>query len=108
MEFTNAPPLCGKRLIPLEVDRLATTEPESVGYAVPKDQHDVTKGFEDITYSRLANAVNKAAWWLEKEVGRSETHESIAYLAPQDIRYIVFLIAAAKVGYVVGQMISDL
>lgn len=92
---------CGARLIPHELDRLAKADPQGAVCAIPQDQFDVKKGFEDITYSRLANAVNKVAWWLDQTLGRSQTLEVIAYLAPQDIRYVLFMIAAAKAGYVV-------
>ncbi|RYP62963.1 hypothetical protein DL769_007102 [Monosporascus sp. CRB-8-3] len=71
----------GRRLIPHIVDDLAKSDPERIVYSFPKSQ-DVSKGFRDVTARNLASAVDKVAWWLQKEIGRSSSFETIGYIGP--------------------------
>ncbi|RYP70479.1 hypothetical protein DL771_005416 [Monosporascus sp. 5C6A] len=71
----------GRRLIPHIVDDLAKSDPERIVYSFPKSQ-DVSKGFRDVTARTLASAVDKVAWWLQKEIGRSSSFETIGYIGP--------------------------
>ena len=87
--------------IPTILDKTAEATPEKTIYSITKTL-DPADGWRDVTYKDLADAVNRAAWWLERKFGKSETFETLAYLAPADIRYSIFVIAAAKVGYQVS------
>ncbi|KAF5534203.1 transferase family [Fusarium napiforme] len=59
----------------------------------------ISEGFDDITAREFADAVNKAAWWLEGLVGNRESFQTIGYIGPHDIRYLLLNLACAKVGY---------
>jgi acyl-CoA synthetase (AMP-forming)/AMP-acid ligase II len=88
----------GKRLLPHIVDERARS-----GYQRPFALYPHSKvlgeGFRAVSYAQLANAVNRAAWWLEAKITRDEEKEKpVAYLGPNDLRYIIFLLATMKTG----------
>lgn len=62
------------------IDQRARDEPDSPWCSLPVDDYDLSKGFEDISISRLAKAVNQLAWFIEKAIGRSDIFETVAYL----------------------------
>lgn len=99
VEAANAPPSCGRRLIPSTIDYIAEVNPSKVFGSLPISNTNLEAGFKDLTYGQIANAINGVAWWLERELGRSHDHETLAYLAPNDFRYPIFAVAAVKVGY---------
>ena len=49
--------------------------------------------------ANLARAVNRAAHWMEKTLGRGSDFETLAYTGPNDARYMIFVLAAVKTGY---------
>lgn len=79
----NAPPDYGHRLLPSLVDQYAVERPDETLYVMPKSS-DFADGVKAITYKIFANAVNRAAWWLESKIGRGENFETIAYLGPSN------------------------
>ncbi|KAL1982511.1 hypothetical protein VTN96DRAFT_1236 [Rasamsonia emersonii] len=97
--MTQTPPY-GRRLLPQVVDEIAASDPRRVWAAIPRDPDDLTAGYVDLTYAQYANAINRAAWWLEDRLGgKSSSFEPLAYAGPSDIRYTVFALAAMKAGY---------
>ena len=66
----------GARLVISVVDERAQTDPESPWVSVPVDEDDITKGYKEITYSQLSNAVNHAA------TGLLETYRTNSSLSP--------------------------
>ena len=88
----------GRRLLPSLIDDIAAQSPDRPWVSLPKTQ-TIEDGFRDLSYQCLANSINRMAWWLENSVGKSEGHETLAYLGPPDVRYYVVCIVAAKVGY---------
>ncbi|KAL8828592.1 MAG: hypothetical protein Q9191_002493 [Dirinaria sp. TL-2023a] len=88
----------GRRLLPSLIDEIAAQSPDRPWVSLPETQV-MEDGFRDLSYRCLANSINRMAWWLEKAVGKSEDHETVAYLGPPDVRYYVVCIVAAKVGY---------
>ncbi|KAL2004119.1 hypothetical protein VTN02DRAFT_6583 [Thermoascus thermophilus] len=86
------------RLFPAVVDELAETTPDRKFCSMPKGPN-VSDGFRDITVKELAKAVNYTAWWIEKRLGRSDKLETLAYMAANDVRYLVVILAANKAGY---------
>lgn len=88
-------------LLPHVIDNLAQTDPDSIWLEFPKSSTDYDSGFERITYAKFANAVNGMAHLLEKALGRKDTIEPIAYLAPNDARCAITVVAAIKAGYAV-------
>ena len=96
----------GRRLIPNIVDERARSEPERAVYSIPVSCDDGSHGFEDISargavYSVpvssddvpprfrdisarvYANAVNRIAWWLESELGKGSSFQTIGYIGPR-------------------------
>lgn len=91
--------LRGKRLIVSLVDQYSNEAPERVWASIPQDESNLAKGFKDISYRHLANAVNHAAWWLDAALGRSNGNfETFAYAGPKDLRFPILALAAVKVG----------
>ncbi len=92
---------CGRRIIPKLIDEIACSAPQRPFISVPRSSH-LEDGFEDISYSRFARAVNRCSWWIEKHLGKEKQTETIAYFGPLDVRYLVVLLAASKTGHVVN------
>ncbi|KAF4638022.1 hypothetical protein G7Y89_g45 [Cudoniella acicularis] len=88
----------GKRLIPTLIDELATNDAERVFVSIPRTAN-IEDGFHDITFADLARAIDNCAWWMERTLQRSETFETLNYVGPQDLRYLILLIAGIKTGY---------
>jgi len=86
------------RLLPKVVDDFARLEPERVLAAIPLGL-EVSDGFRDITAKTFAKAVDRLAWFLQKELGRGRREDVITYLGPSDIRYALVALAAAKADY---------
>ena len=88
----------GRRLLPHIVDERARSGYERP-YALFPRSRDPSEGFQSISYACLANAVNRACWWLDAELSRDDEKEHpFAYLGPNDLRYIIFVIATMKTG----------
>jgi hypothetical protein len=88
----------GRRLIPRIIDERAEEHPESRVYLIPRTAN-LEDGFDNITWLQLANAINRVSWWIEDNLGRSGTFETIAYFGPTDIGYAIIAVAAQKTGY---------
>ena len=98
----RAPENCGRRLIPTLIDDIARDDPKRPFISVPLD-FNLGDEYRDVCYSSFANAVNKCAWWLESQLGKSSTFETITYIShARDITYLILIIAAVKAGYKVG------
>lgn len=92
------PPQCGRRLLPVLIDEIASSSATRPFVAIPKAS-DPKDGFIDINYFTFARAINKCAWWIEKELGRGQLFETIAYIGPLDLLYPILIFAAVKTGY---------
>ncbi|KAK7416594.1 hypothetical protein QQX98_005065 [Neonectria punicea] len=90
----------GRRLLPHLVDEIAADEPDRVLYEFPAST-DLNQPWVKVTARLFANAINRAAQWLEDELGRGVTSSRIGYSGPQDLRYFIFVVAAVKAGHVV-------
>ncbi|KFY84261.1 hypothetical protein V500_09457 [Pseudogymnoascus sp. VKM F-4518 (FW-2643)] len=88
----------GKRLFPQVLDDAAAINPDNVIGMIAKSA-DISAGFREVTFLQLSNAVNFTAWWIQAQIGRSETFETLAYMGIQDFRYLIVEIAAVKCGY---------
>ncbi|KAI1473095.1 putative NRPS-like enzyme [Daldinia caldariorum] len=87
-------------LLPHIVDRLARESPD-VAYGLwPTASASYHAGFETITYSQFANAVNGLAWWLVQQLGPGHG-DVITYVGPNDVRLTALLVAAIKTHHVV-------
>ena len=91
-------PTFGKRLIPHLIDKIAQQTPRRC-YCCLARSTGVQDGFREITYGTLANAINFLAWWIGDNIGRTRIFETVAYMGPPDLRYVILVIASQKAGY---------
>lgn len=89
----------GRRLLPVIIDQRARDEPDRPWCSLPRDDYDLEKGFEDISYGTFANAINQLAWFIESAIGKSTSFETITYLGISDIRYHMIQMAVCKTGH---------
>lgn len=95
---SDSEPVYGLRLMPLLLDELARTQPNRVYAAIPKSS-DVTQGFRDVTIADIARCVNYTARWIETQLGKSISFETISYIGISDVRGPIVFLAAVKCGY---------
>lgn len=89
-----------KYLVPEAIDWNAATEPERVLVEYPRSPMSYGEGFVKITNRDFSNAINGVAHWLEKEMGYpGQKFETVAYIGPNDPRYLMFIPGAIKAGY---------
>ncbi|KAI9705314.1 MAG: putative NRPS-like protein biosynthetic cluster [Bogoriella megaspora] len=88
----------GKRLLPSIIDSVAAKLPQQV-FATVSLTTDVTKGFRDITFKDIANAIDYTAHMLQRQYGPSKTFETLCYLGPPDLRTPILFYAAIKCGF---------
>jgi len=82
----------GRRLVPRIIDDNATAQPGRVCFSIPRCEA-LQAGFRDITWRMYADAVNKTAHFIEKEIGRSDSFETVMYLGFPDLRTFIVLVA---------------
>ncbi|KAI0186100.1 hypothetical protein EV127DRAFT_463436 [Xylaria flabelliformis] len=91
-------PNYGERLVPNIIDDVAKNEPWKAFASIPVSE-DLSDGYVDVTYRIIANAINRASWWLSENLGLANTSEVFSYMGPNDLRYSIFIVAAIKCGY---------
>ena len=91
-------PIYGQRLIPHLIDDIAHNVPSRTFCSLAKSS-DVSDGFNNVSYGAFANAINCLARWMEENLGKTSTIETLSYIGPPDLRYIILTIAAQKTGY---------
>ncbi|KAI1747116.1 hypothetical protein F4782DRAFT_451716 [Xylaria castorea] len=90
----------GRRLLPHVVDDIAANEPERECFSIPRSS-DPKDGWKIVTFKQYANAINHVARRIVDNCGVPpvDTFPTIAYIGPNDVRYIVLVLAAVKAGY---------
>lgn len=63
-------------------------------------------GYETITWSQYADAIDKVAFWLDQQLGKAKDLDTVAYLGPNDPRYGILVPACIKTGRKVGSYYS--
>ncbi|KAK3307162.1 uncharacterized protein B0T15DRAFT_553631 [Chaetomium strumarium] len=93
-------PSYGKRLLVNIVDERARTEPDREWVSIPRSSNP-SDGWKKITYKQAANAINRVAHRLASSTGVPPPGEfrTVAYIGPNDVRYLVFALGAVKAGY---------
>ncbi|GAW24606.1 hypothetical protein ANO14919_141970 [Xylariales sp. No.14919] len=86
-------------LLPHIVDRVARNSPDTAYGLWPTSSTSYEGGYQTITYSQLANAVNGLAWWLVEHLGPGQG-DVVAYTGPNDVLLTALLLAAIKTNYV--------
>lgn len=92
----------GRRLLPVVIDEIASSDPDRAWASIPISS-TLSDGYRDVSYSSFANAINRAAWLLESTFGHASNFEAFAYIGKSDMRYHIMSMAAAKTGYQVSQ-----
>ncbi|CAN8099936.1 unnamed protein product [Discula destructiva] len=90
----------GKRLLPTIVDQVSVQDPTRECFQIPRSSN-IEDGWRVITWKDMANAVNRAAHRIVDLCGKPEpkSFPTIAYIGPNDIRYVVTMLATIKAGY---------
>ena len=88
------------RLLVTHVDTIAKQSPNR-RFGLISNGTDVDQGFREVTFRDLSRAVNAMSWWIDDTLGKPQPGEKIAYLANNDVRYIIFMLACHKTGYTV-------
>ncbi|KAJ5904188.1 hypothetical protein N7504_006571 [Penicillium tannophilum] len=90
----------GTTPLPRLIDELAELCPNQPMVSLPHDNGRPAEGYRDYSINDFARAVNRAAWWIEQQLGRAPTRwATLHYVAPQDLSYFIITLAAVKTGY---------
>ena len=93
----------GRRLIPTLIDEFACSKPNKT-YCFVARSSAVEDGFESISYSQFANAINRCSYWMDTQLGRGQNFNTVAYLGPSDcLLTIIIIVAAIKTGHKVSE-----
>lgn len=97
---TAGRPPFGSRLLPVVVDEYAATEPDRAFVQVPIG-NDAKDGWRPFTFKELSDSVNHMSHWLVEKLGTPlpGSFPTIAYIGPNDVRYLILTITAIKTGY---------
>ncbi|KKY30833.1 putative nonribosomal peptide synthetase [Diaporthe ampelina] len=90
----------GRRLLPTLIDEVSSQDPDRECFQVPRSS-EPSDGWRVLTWKDMANAVNRCAHRIVELCGTPEkdSFPTIAYIGPNDVRYIVMMVAAVKAGY---------
>lgn len=107
MAETTPKPAYGRRLMTSIIDDHAANDPTRPWLFHPRTS-EPKDGWEPITYADGANAINRVAHKIIETSGRPSKGEfpTIAYIGPNDFRYIIFLFSAIKAGYQVREPLT--
>ncbi|CAF9913655.1 MAG: hypothetical protein ALECFALPRED_008933 [Alectoria fallacina] len=98
MGSTADEPSFGRRLIPTLIDETAYANPNGIYCFLPKGTA-VEHGFDSVTYNGLANAIDRCSHWMEAQLGRGQSFNTVAYLGPSDLLTTIIIVAAIKTGH---------
>ncbi|PPJ56508.1 hypothetical protein CBER1_03930 [Cercospora berteroae] len=87
--------------LPLVLEKLAREYPNNTWMKLPLDA-ELTKGWRDITYRELADAVDALARWIVRNFGIGYRDDAAAYIGINDMRYAVAQTALIKAGYMLS------
>lgn len=98
-DYAVKPPY-GHRVMTDIIDNNAKHNPTRPWIYVPGSTNP-KDGWKPITFADGANAINRVAHKIVEASGPSAygTWPTIAYIGPNDIRYIIFMFGAIKAGY---------
>ncbi|KAI1801790.1 acetyl-CoA synthetase-like protein [Daldinia bambusicola] len=98
--FSNRDHCREYRLVPNIIDNVAKEDPEREAFLIPRSDNP-KDGWKSITFREYANAVNQIAHKIVEKCGTPSpgSFPTIAYVGPNDARYVVLLVSAVKAGY---------
>jgi hypothetical protein len=85
------------------VDLLASQDPHRVVCKSPSIEEGSAE-FSSLLMSDLSQAVNGAAWLIERLLGRAHDNGSLMYIGRNDERYLVVMLACEKTGWLVREI----
>ncbi|KAH9885951.1 hypothetical protein F4778DRAFT_798746 [Xylariomycetidae sp. FL2044] len=90
----------GRRLLPHVVDDLARKKPDQECFSIPRTSNP-KDGWKSITFKAYARAIDALAHKISEKCGQParDAFPTLAYIGPNDARYVVLFIAAMKAGY---------
>ncbi|KAL9620748.1 MAG: hypothetical protein Q9160_004761 [Pyrenula sp. 1 TL-2023] len=74
--------LYGRRLIPQIMDSLASAEPGRIVFSLAT-YSEKSPIFRHVSAHTFTKAVDKTAWWLQKQVGKPTSIQPVGYIGPQ-------------------------
>ncbi|KAI1352855.1 hypothetical protein F5Y01DRAFT_324112 [Xylaria sp. FL0043] len=100
MSNTTAKAKFGRRLLPHVIDDLASKRADEECFAIPRTANP-RDGWKSITFRAYATAINFLSHRIVEKCGYPEpdTFPALAYIGPNDARYVAFCLAAMKTGY---------
>ncbi|KAJ5280023.1 hypothetical protein N7478_005395 [Penicillium angulare] len=98
--MTNGSSQHGLRNFVDVIDELALNEPNRTIVSIPRSSN-AKDGWKDLGASEYANAINRLAHWIVDQFGRAKENDypTVAYIGPNDVRYLIVLVATIKAGY---------
>ncbi|KAI1413959.1 acetyl-CoA synthetase-like protein [Hypoxylon sp. FL1857] len=96
----SSKPSYGRRLVPNIIDEIAKTDPGREAFTIPRSS-DPKDGWKAVTFKEYANSINYIAHRIIETCGTPSpgSFPTIAYIGPNDARYVVILVGAIKAGY---------
>ena len=90
----------GQRLPLRIIDERAKSEPSREWLSIPRTSEPVD-GWEKISYRQAAKAINRIGHKITTLAGQATPGKfpTIAYIGPNDTRYLAFMYGAVKAGY---------
>ncbi|KAI0913540.1 hypothetical protein F4823DRAFT_622138 [Ustulina deusta] len=100
MAASTASAQYGQRLLPHIIDDVASKDPQREILLTARSS-DPKDGWTPMTFGDYANAINQCARGIVDRYGRASegVFPTIAYIGPQDARYLIIVIAAVKASY---------
>lgn len=91
-------------LLPHNLFNIAEKYPQIAYAEFPCNPLDIKEGYRTISFAEVANAVHAIAWWIEENVGKLNEidkvgKETLVYIGPNDIRYVVLCLGSVMCGY---------
>ncbi|KAB8212561.1 male sterility protein-domain-containing protein [Aspergillus parasiticus] len=80
----------GNRLLPHIVGSNAEADPSGT-FALILQDNNIPNQWIPLTKRQLAQAVNHVAWWFEQTVTEHCDTTTVAYMGPNDIRYVIYI-----------------
>lgn len=90
MQYSN-------RLLVNAIDESAQDAPDQVVVRYPGPTWE-TDGYETITRKQLAQAVDRAAHWLDQQLEGAQDAHTVSYVGPNDPKYFILLTGTIKTG----------
>lgn len=99
-KYSEGEPAYGQRIFVKLIDDIALNEPRRTLLSIPRS-NDSKDGWQDLSFGMFANAVNRLSHWITDQAGLAQegTFPTIAYIGPNDVRYLIVLAATIKTGY---------